>query len=253
MPVLAFSTDRSVAGDGIYLLSFQPQNEVKRVIAYAASQGHRNFAALIPQSTYGDVTEQSFRDTVTASGGTVGDIERFSPNAGAIMAPIGAVAKTDADAIFIAQGGTLLRSIAPSLAYSGVDQTKVKFLGTGLWFDPSITKELTLSGAWFAAPEPDADAAFNAKYREAFGATPPQLATLAYDAVSLVALLSPGVPYHRFTSAALTDPNGFAGVDGIFRFFPDGTLERGLAVLAVTPNGFTVIDPAPATFQAKGS
>ncbi len=110
-----------------------------------------------------------------------------------------------------------------------------------------------MNGGWFAAPEPDADAAFNAKFRDTFGTAPPQLATLAYDAVSLVALLSSGVPYHRFTLAALTDPNGFAGVDGIFRFYPNGSLERGLAVLAVSPGGFTVVDPAPTTFQSHGS
>ena len=49
------------------------------------------------------------------------------------------------------------------------------------------------------------------------------------------------------------DPNGFSGVDGIFRFNADGTSERGLAVLEVRPGGFDVVNPAPTTFQAKGS
>ncbi len=253
VPVLAFSTDRTVAGGGVYLLSFQPQNEVKRVISYAASQGRKNFAALIPRTTYGDVTEQAFRQAVAASGGTVGDVERFSPGAGAVMDQTAAIAKANADAVFIAQGGVMLRSIAPTLAYKGVDPEKVKLLGTGLWDDPSIVKEPALRDGWFAAPAPDADATFAAKYRETFGSTPPNLATLAYDAISLVALLAPGQPYHRFTKAALTDPNGFAGVDGIFRFNADGSLDRGLAVLAVRPGGFAVISPAPTTFQAKGS
>ncbi len=253
VPVLAFSTDRNVAGNGIYLLSFQPQSEVKRVIAYAVSQGHKNFSAMIPQTAYGDVVEQSFRQAVTADGATVGDVERFSPSAGAVMDPAAAVAKSGSDVIFIAQGGSLLRGIAPVLAYDGVDNTKVKYLGTGLWDDPGTIKEPLLAGGWFAAPQPSSDDAFNAKYRQTFGAEPPQLASLAYDAISLVALLAPGVPYHRYTLAALTDPNGFAGVNGIFRFRSDGSIERGLAVLAVDPSGFTVVSPAPTTFQATGS
>ena len=102
-----------------------------------------------------------------------------------------------------------------------------------------------------AAPEPNADNTFNDKYRATYGAPAPQLASLAYDAVSLIALLSNGEPYHRFTTTALMDPNGFAGVNGIFRFNADGTSERGLAVLEVQQDGFHVVSPAPRTFQPK--
>ncbi|MDE2493036.1 MAG: penicillin-binding protein activator [Alphaproteobacteria bacterium] len=253
VPVLAFSTDRTVAGDGVYLLSFQPQSEVTRVVGYAVSQGHKNFSALIPQTPYGDVVEQSFRTAVATAGATVADVERFNPGAGAVMDQAEAVAKSNCDAIFIPQGGSLLRGIVPTLAYDGIDHTKVQYLGTGLWDDPANTREPLLAGAWFAAPQPSADADFVVKYQQTFGAQPPELASLAYDAVSLVALLAPGTPYHRFTQAALTDPNGFAGVDGVFRFRSDGTVERGLAVLAVQPDGFTVVSPAPTTFQASGS
>jgi ABC-type branched-subunit amino acid transport system substrate-binding protein len=253
VPVLAFSTDRSVGGNGVYLLSFQPQSEVKRVIAYAVSQGHKRFAAMIPQTAYGDVVEQSFRDAVTAAGATVGDVERFNPSAGAVMDPAAAISKTDCDAIFIPQGGALLRSIAPTLSYDGVDNAKVKYLGTGLWNDPANAKEPLLAGGWFAAPLPSGGDAFGARYRQTFGSDPPQLASLAYDAVALVALLAPGTPYHRFTLGALTDPNGFTGVNGIFRFRADGSVERGLVVLTIDAGGFTVVSPAPTTFQSSGS
>jgi ABC-type branched-subunit amino acid transport system substrate-binding protein len=253
VPVLAFSTDRSVAGDGVYLLSFQPQSEVDRVVAYAIGQGHKNFAALVPSTSYGHVAEDAFRKDVRTGGGTVVSVEHFSPGSGAVMNQTGAIAKSGADAVFIPQGGTLLRSIAPSLAFNGVDPTKVKLLGTGLWDDPAIVREPALRDGWFAAPAPDADRAFVSKYRAAFGGAPPQLAALAYDAVSLIALLGSGKPYQRFTTATLTDPNGFSGVDGIFRFNADGSIERGLSVLSIRPGGFSTVDPAPATFQGKGS
>jgi branched-chain amino acid transport system substrate-binding protein len=253
VPVIAFSTDREVAGDGVYLLSFQPEDEVHRVVSYAAAEGHKNFAALIPSTSYGHVSEEAFRKAVEASGGTVTLISHFSPSQGGVMDITATVAKSNADAVFIAQGGTMLRNLAPNLANSGVDTAKTKLLGTGLWDDPAIAKEPSLKDGWFAAPAPDADAAFAAKYRAAFGATPPHLATLAYDAISLVALLGAGQPYHRFNETTLTDANGFAGVDGIFRFNKDGSIERGLSVLAVQPNGFGVVSPAPTTFQAKGS
>ena len=254
VPVLAFSTEKGVAGNGAYLLSLLPQNEVRRVISYAAANGHHQFAALVPQTAYGDVAKTAFTDSVAASRGTVVDVESFAPNAGAVAGPASAVAKSGADAVLIAQGGVILRAIAPTLSLDGATRDKVKLLGTGLWDDDkAIARESSLQGSWYAAPTPNADAAFVDKYRAAFGTAPAQIASLAYDAVSLVALLSQGPAYHRFTAAALADPNGFAGVNGIFRFNNDGTSERGLAVLEMTPSGPVVVSPAPTTFQGKNS
>ena len=250
VPVLAFSTEKSVAGNGAYLLSFLPQNEVNRVVRWAAQNGRRQFAALIPQSAYGDVTLTAFQDSVAAAKANIVSVERFAPNSAAVAAPAGVVAKSGADAVLIAQGGTVLRAIAPALSFDGATRDKVKLLGTGLWDkDASLIREPSLMGSWYAAPAPNADADFVAKYRGAFGAAPPQLSSLAYDAVSLVALLSQGKPYHRFTAAALMDPNGFSGVNGIFRFNADGTSERGLAVLEMREDGPVAISPAPTTFQ----
>ena len=254
VPVLAFSTEKAVAGNGAYLISFLPQNEVRRVVNFAYANGHRQFAALVPQSAYGDVAQDAFRNSVASVHGNIADIERFPANAGAIAAPTAAVAKSGADAVLIAQGGVMLKALAPTLSLDGASKDKVKLLGTGLWDDdPSLAREGSLVGSWYAAPAPNADAQFIAKYRGTFGSAPAQLASLAYDAVSLVALLSSGTPYHRFTQAALMDPNGFAGVNGIFRFNNDGTSERGLAVLEVTGAGPVVVSPAPTTFVRPGA
>ena len=253
VPVIAFSSDRSVAQQDVYLLSFQPENEVKRVVTYAASQGHSSFAALIPNNAYGDHIAAAFRDDVTGLGAQVTNIGRFDPATGNVTEPASAVAKSKPDVVLVAQGGSLLKQMAPILAYDGIDSAHVQLLGTGLWDDSTIEASPELTGGWFPAPAPSADDAFDAKYKADFGSAPPPLASLAYDAVSLAALLAPGTPYHRFTPEAITDPNGFAGVDGIFRFNSDGTAERGLAVMAVEPDGFKVVSPAPVTFQHQGS
>jgi len=49
--------------------------------------------------------------------------------------PPAPVAKSGADAVLIAQGGVILRAIAPTLSLDGVTRDKVKLLGTGLWDD----------------------------------------------------------------------------------------------------------------------
>jgi hypothetical protein len=146
----------------------------------------------------------------------------------------------------------MLQGIAPALAIGGVATRGVKLLGTGLWDDPAVAQEPLLADGWFAAPPPASFRAFSDHYRMVFNAPPPRIATLGYDAISLIALLSRGQPFERYTDAVLTDPNGFSGVDGIFRFRSDGSAERGLAILQVSPNGFAVVDPAPKTFPQAG-
>lgn len=253
VPVIGFSTDRGVGGDGVYLLSFQPENEVKRIIGYAAAHGSANFAALIPQNAYGNHIAGAFEENVTADGGKVVAVQRFNPAGDDAAAASASIAAQHPDAILVADGGNALKVILPALDANGVDRARTKLLGTGLWNDSSASRDAALQGAWFPAPAPFADDSFNAKFKETFGTNPPQLASLSYDAIALVALLASGQPYHRFTREAITDPNGFAGINGIFRFRPDGGSERGLSVLGVNVDGATIVDRAPTTFQPQGS
>jgi ABC-type branched-subunit amino acid transport system substrate-binding protein len=252
VPVIAFSSDRSVGGNGTYLLSFQPETEVNRIVSYAARSGRNSFAALIPKTAYGQKVEAAFRQSVARAGARVAGIQSFDERPQIVADPAKAIAQAGADAILIPEGGTMLQAIAPALALNGVTARRAQLLGTGLWDDAAIAREPALTQGWFAAPAPDAFRNFTAHYREVYGAVPPRIATLSYDAVSLVALLSRGRPYQRFTEAALTDPHGFVGVDGIFRFSADGAAERGLAILQVTAGGFTVVDPAPKAFPQPG-
>jgi hypothetical protein len=137
------------------------------------------------------------------------------------------------------------------LAYSEIDPRKVKLLGTGQWDDPTLGRETTLVGGWYAAPDPAARADFEKRYTDFFGKRPPRLATLGYDATALAAVLSRSGGPQPFAPGNLTNPDGFAGVDGLFRLRPNGMVERGLAVLEVTAEGPPrVLDPAPGSFQA---
>ncbi|MBV9569803.1 MAG: penicillin-binding protein activator [Alphaproteobacteria bacterium] len=248
IPVISFSTDRSVGGDGVYLLSFQPEAEVDRVITYAAAQGHKNFTALIPRTAYGDRVLKAFNADTAAKHLTVRAIFRFDPRAPDLGQTATSASASGADAVLIAQGGQPLAVMA-----AGFGTPHPQLLGTGLWADKALAREAILTGGWFAAPTPSADVSFENRYRSAYGAAPAQLAPLAYDAISLVAALASGTPYHRFTDAALTDANGFSGISGVFRLRADGSCDRGLAVLSMRPDGFHVVDPAPKTFQVPAS
>ncbi len=162
----------------------------------------------------------------------------------------------DFDAILLPQGGREILSVAPLLNYYDVDPVDVRFLGTALWEDESLIVEPSLQGGWFVAPDPALWQAFRERYRSFYQEDPPRLSTLAYDATALTAVLArqaSGTSLDRpFTIEKITNPSGFAGVDGAFRFLPDGRIERALAVLEMGPEGFVVLDPAPTSFQGGG-
>jgi hypothetical protein len=145
--------------------------------------------------------------------------------------------------------GTLLRALAPLLPYYNVDITRVKLLGVSAWKNPRLTREPALRGGWFAAPDPEVTRNFENRFAEAFGAPPPRLASLAYDAARLAAQLgAANRRRQRFGEDVITDPNGYFGADGLYRLNPDGSVERGLAILEIQPGGFQVVDPAPRSF-----
>jgi branched-chain amino acid transport system substrate-binding protein len=252
IPVIAFSTDANVASNGVYLLSFLPESDVQRIVRYAASNRKRSYAALIPDNPYGTVVEAAFKQDVARRGGQIVALERYPHDKAAMAAPVKNVAQAAAraDTMFIPDGGDTVPDVVQALVANGVDIKKIQLLGTGLWDDPRIFATAALDGGWYAAPDAAGYRAFSARYVARFKQQPVRTATLAYDAVALVAALVKTQGPQRFSPEVLTNPSGFSGIDGLFRFRPDGTNERGLAVLRVTPTGPQTIAPPPRSFTA---
>lgn len=251
VPVIAFSTDANVAARGVYLLSFLPETDVRRIVEYAASRGKRSFAALMPDNAYGTVVEAAFQQEVARRGGRVVVLEKYPHDANRTAEAARRVAQAvnQIDSIFIPDSPDAVPQVAQALAANGVDLKRVQLLGTGLWGDDTrISSEKLLDGGWYPSPEQTGFRNFSGRYRARYGQDPVRTATLAYDAVALVAALVKTQGTQRFSDQVLTNPSGFAGIDGVFRFRPEGTNERGVAVLRVTPTGGQVISPASKSF-----
>ncbi len=254
VPLLAFSNDTRVAGNGVYLMSFLPGPEIDRIVSYAVSRGKRRFAALIPADAYGDTVEPVFRASVTRYGATLAHVDRYAVGANAMLEPVKRMSETirsaelagaPVDALFLPGGQDTLPQLTPLLAYNGIDPQRVQLLGTGGWDYPNVGRERSLAGAWYPSPDPRSWQDFSARFARTFGSAPPRLASLAYDAVNLAVTLSSAPDGQLFTPATLTNPQGFVGVDGLVVFSANGLSERQLAVLEIQQYGNNVIDPAP--------
>ncbi len=250
VPVIAFSTDTNVASSGVYLLSFLPESDVERTVQYAASIGKHAYAALIPDNPYGTVVEAAFKQAVARRNGQIVGLERYPHDKSGMGTPIHNIAQASAraDALFIPDGGDAVPDVVATLAADGVNTKRLQLLGTGLWDDPRIYAAPALEGGLFAAPDAAGYRNFVARYRARYKQDPVRTATLAYDAVALIAALVKTQGAQRFSQQVLTSPSGFSGIDGLFRFRPDGTNERGLAVLRVTAGGPQTASPPPKSF-----
>jgi branched-chain amino acid transport system substrate-binding protein len=283
VPVFTLSTDTSVAGGGVYLMSFPMEEEIRAVVNYAASRGMGLFAVMSPQTGYANRATSAFQRDVNAIGGQVVASAAYapgSPSYGSVMQLDG----KDFDALFIpASGREGLRSIAglirfgppPPAAPKPLTEEQIAagvapppppatvtravipdhiLIGTGSWYETENGSSGALARGVFAGPDPSAVASFRNRFQGIYeGRQPTVGASNAYDAVRLAATLGSAEPGQRFTQSAITDPNGFDGVTGIFRFRSNGTIERGLAVLEVTGSGFGVVSSAPRSFQGLGS
>ncbi len=257
IPVIAFSSDRNVAGNGVYLLSFAAGAEVPRMVSYAVAQGKTRFAALFPQSDYGKLVEQAFVKAVQQQRGQIVVTKTFPADANGMLAPVKELASMTKkgtppqfDAIFIPGGADTLPSLAPLFPYFEMDVKAAKMMGLGGWDYTGVGKEPALTGGWFAAPDPKGWQDFTRRYVDTYGEVPPRLASLSYDAISLAISLSSNAQQTRFSTADLTRTTGFAGVDGLFRLRADGTADRGFAILEVQKFSNQVIDPAPSSFTS---
>jgi ABC-type branched-subunit amino acid transport system substrate-binding protein len=252
IPVVAFSNDRRIAGGSVYLLSFMPEQDVERIVAYAVGQGRRTFAALLPDDAFGQIVERAFTRAVASAQANVVAIERYGRSGSgmleatrrlgeALANPSGSGA---ADALLVPGDPDTLASLGPLLAYARIDATRIKLLGTGGWDAPSLGRDPTFVGAWYPAPDQRGWKAFSERFTGTFGAAPPRIASVAHDAVVMAANLAAEPSATRFSATGLQRAGGFAGSDGAFRFAPDGTAARALAVHEVQSFGSSVVDPA---------
>ena len=245
VPVIAFSNDEGVAGNGVYIMGFTPDQSISRIVSYSRSKGINRFGALVPTGLYGQRAAQALIGAVRKSGGTIASVESYDRTPAAVAAAARRLnARGTFDAVLIGDSGRMAAAAAPVL------RVGPKRLGTELWAtDKTLGRAAGLRGGWYAAaPDYQFDRLVT-RYRARYGKTPYRLASLGYDSVLLAVRSAKNWPIGRaFPARTLVDKDGFAGVDGNFRFNRDGIAERLLEVRSVTATGSTVVSPAATAF-----
>lgn len=250
VPVVSFSNDTDVAGQGVFVMGFTPAQSIDRVVDYARERGSLRYVALVPEGLYGERAAEAFRAAVGRNSGELVSIRPYERDQRALQRVITQLHGDDLDydTILIADGGSTAMRAAALIRAEHADQ--VRILGTELWnTQPSLAADRAMHGALFASVSDQMFDQLSTRYRARFSASPYRLSSLGYDAALLAIRLardwSPGEP---FPTSALLDEGGFSGVDGPFRFMDNGVAERALEVQEIGPGGATIVAAAPTGF-----
>ena len=249
VPIISFSNDVGVAGPNVFLLGHLPNQAIERVVLYAKSKGINRFAGVVASNVYGQRAQSNLTTAVRAAGGILVGIQETNGTAASAEAAARRLSQMGAiDAILVADSGRAAITIVPALRRGGLRTAKV--LGTDLWnIEGTLAGSPPIYGAWFASVSDTLYTQYAAKYRDRFGKAPLRLSSLGYDSVLLVARVARDwQPGTRFPVAQLTDPQGFIGVDGAFRFNPNGLTDRMLEVQEVQAGKFVTVSAAPSQF-----
>lgn len=251
--MIAFSTDTSNARRGVYLLSYTPQEDTRRIIEFTLSRGSRSIVAFLPSNAEGSVRETVLRQIAGTAGAGV-EVIRYERSAASIEEAVkgSAALMAATDTIYIPEGGDVPNAIALMFRRNAIDIVGKQILGSGAW-ESVVFKEAQLEGALYPGRDLSRFADFATRYQATYGNRPNVWAALGYDSITLsVSLIRTGRP-DPFNPQALENPGGFAGINGIFRLKADGTAERGLAIYQVERNAGKLVVPAPTSFSRSGS
>jgi branched-chain amino acid transport system substrate-binding protein len=252
VPVISFSNDVGAAGRNVFVMGHLPNQSIDRVIKYAKTQGINRFGGIVSKDVYGQRALSNMTSSVRAAGGTLVSIQEIDGSTASVDSATKRLAAAGAvDAVLIADSGRVAMATVPVLRRNGVKTAKI--LGTDRWdVDTTLSSNAAMRGAWFASV-PDANyRTYANNYRARFGTAPLRITSLGYDSVLLVIRVTQNWKIGTaFPISRLTDPEGFGGIDGAFRFFPNGQSERMLEVQEVQAGKYTVIDAAPAQFIVK--
>lgn len=252
--LIAFTNDAGAAREGVFVMGLLPGSQVRRVVAEAGAGGGKRFSVLAPASAYGQRGAQAAEDAIPLAGGQLVAVEYYDPGGADSQETARRLARQPVDFVVLPEAPQRAVTLAPLYAYYETRGARAKFLGTQLWDDPTMWREPALYGAWFAAPPAQARTAFMERFAALHGRPPPRIAALPYDAAALAVALSrrPGGP--DFSVEAIAQPNGFTGVEGLFRFRRDGLSERAMDILEIRRGQPpTVIRPAPTSFDDRPS
>jgi ABC-type branched-subunit amino acid transport system substrate-binding protein len=286
--IISFSNNSDLANHkGIFLAGFSPEQEIDRITSYLIDSGKSNFSIIAPNNQYGIRISKTLREMVeikdanfVASQFYIRSKKDFSKIANNILRSyivskdvdqykeeleqiedkkereareleIISEHKIYVDTVLIADSSNKAGRIAKEIRDHNFDGRDIRIIGTSHWDKDLIFSNPNLSNSLFAGPNGKYYEKFKQKYQNVYKKDPIRISSIAYDVTAFVIDLVDDLKGKRPTSNAITFYNGkkgYRGIDGLFRFLPNGIAQRNLSVLQINNGSFRIIDRAQRRF-----
>ena len=252
--VISFSNNPAIAGGNVFILGQTFDSTANRLASFAVTKGLTRIMVVSDQTAAGEVGKAAIQSAVVSAGGSVAAVGSYQFSQNGIVQAVSDIASSakssTSQAVFLtADTGGALPLLTQLLMENGVDPVTTQYIGLTRWDIPAANlTQPGVQGGWFALPDPGLALQFQTRYQSAYGAAPHATAGLAYDGMAAIGALVKQNGPDGLGAGSLTQGAGFVGVNGIFRFLPNGTNERALAVAQIVNQQVTVIDPAPRAF-----
>ena len=245
IPILAFSNNQSIAQHQVFALGHNPAEQVRRVLRYAATRGIQDIIVVAPQNDYGKIVTQVVNDLNSQR--LIKTVARLSSDPVLLAESLFKFNDLKGKGIFIAEDDRKTAQILQRLKARGINFDGVTLLGTSLWNPTGMANDIHFNGALFSACVDDQRLSFEQLYQQTYQVKSPKIASLAYDAMAVIAA-SVQTDLHKIDLLKLGQDIGFTGVDGIFRLTVDGHVERGYAIYEMFNGTVRIAEPAPTQF-----
>ena len=256
--VLSFSNDTEIAGGNVFVLGLTYENAAAALLAYAKLQGKTRTVVVHADNYAGKRGLEATRIASESIGSPIlGGLSYERSQIGVVEA-IGEISNGIRSqkaelVVFTSDSAGALPLLAQLLPENNIKTDEVKFAGIARWDIPPETLELEgLQGGWFSLPDPYRTRKFGSRFKAAYGELPHPLASLAYDGIAAIGALVASKGASSLNSDGLTTKSGFRGVNGVFRFRPDGTNERMLAVAEVINRKAAIVASPRKSFDYAG-
>ena len=277
--LISFSNNQNLmtkinGNGGLFLAGMMPETEIDAIVDYTLKQNKTKFSILAPRNKYGNAMAAIFKKIVKDRGATFITSEFYRPTSRSLNRTVNRVInafvidpeieinndtvieeeqREYAEVIMIPESGKILSKIIETIKEQNTNEREFQILGSSNWDDISTLNDYRLSGSWFSAPENDKFRDFEKQYYKHHEKFPPRIASISYDlilALSIIIEDNRGKPINAQHLINYEDEprNGFKGIDGLFRFLPNGLVQRNLAILEVDNGKFRTLQEADDKF-----
>ncbi len=267
--------------DNIFVTGSIIEQEIQTLITYMMENDTYNYVALMPNTSFGATINKVLREIITGKDGLLIKTDFYEHNDKNLMRKINELVsfyeipkilydnfekkkleqklsgsqeelefkisddeKIYPHSIFIAEGGKNAEQIANLLFVIQKGDKKIQLIGTTkLDGDDNVLFNPYLNDTIFVGANPKKYEKFSKNYYEIYHSKPLKITSMVYDLVNILDDVYDRIDgVYMPNKTKLLNPYGFDGIDGRFRFLPNGLVERRLYVLQFKDGEKIVLD-----------